>query len=222
MWTLKMKFWHEGSAVIPLAQKYGLTILCFPLNRFSKGRTIFLTNAHIVLGKEKARAAYIAEISKNPRYENLEYEGNLVVYTIRAKKGASHLQMYLSPELIFIKPIVVKPDGFEYLEVAALRKEVLSEFLGIAQRWVKIELQSISQEKVRDFYVPHVLPDITEKQKEAIRLAYKNGYYAFPKRTEIKRLAKLAGLSPSTFQEHLHKAEHKLIPYFLENILHEG
>jgi predicted DNA binding protein len=219
MWTLKMRFWHEGSAVIPLAQKYKLTVLCFPLNRFSKGSYVFLTSAHIALGEQNNVKAYFDEIAKNPRYENLEYEGNLVVYTIKAKKSATHLQMYLSPELIFVKPIIVKPDGFEYLHLAALQKSVLTNFLKIAQKWGKVEMQRITEEKVRDFYVPHAMPDLTEKQKKAITLAYKNGYYNFPKKTEIKRLAKIAGLSPSTFQEHLRKAEQRLIPFFLENIM---
>ncbi|MDP2973507.1 MAG: helix-turn-helix domain-containing protein [Candidatus Diapherotrites archaeon] len=214
-----MRFWHEGSAVIPLAEKYKLTVLCFPLNRFSKGSYVFLTSAHIALGEQNNIKAYFDEMAKNPRYENLEYEGNLVVYTIKAKKSATHLQMYLSPELIFVKPIIVKPDGFEYLHVAALQKSVLTNFLQIAQKWGKVEMQRITEEKVRDFYFPHVMPDLTEKQKEAINLAYKNGYYSFPKKIDIQSLAKKSGLSPSTFQEHLRKAEQRLIPFFLENIM---
>lgn len=222
MWTLKMKFWHEGSTVIPFAKKFGLTILAFPMNRFEKKGKIYLTSAHIILGKKENVEQYFQEIKKDSRLQNLEVEGNLAVYTIIAKKGASHLQMYLSPELIFVKPITIKPDGFEYLEVAALRKKVLTDFLKIAQKWLHIELQNISKEKIHDLYVPHFLPDITEKQKNAITLAYKNGYYSFPKRTDIQRLSKTAGLSPSTFQEHLRKAEQKLLPFFLENIIHEG
>ncbi len=214
-----MRFWHEGSAVIPLAQKYKLTVLCFPLNRFSKGSRIHLTSAHIVLGEQNNVKAYLNEIAKNPRYENLECEGNLVIYTLKAKKSATHLQMYLSPELIFVKPTVVKPDGFEYLEVAALQKSVLTNFLKIAQKWGRVDMQKIAEGKIRDFYVPHVMPDLTEKQKEAINLAYKNGYYSFPKKIDIQSLAKKAGLSPSTFQEHLRKAEKRLIPFFLENIM---
>jgi len=140
---------------------------------------------------------------------------------LKAKKGATHLQLYLSPELIFVKPIVIKPDGFEYIEIAALQKSVLTEFLKTAQKWLKIEVQKISQEKIRDIYVPHIMPEFTEKQKQAITLAYKNGYYYYPRQIEIKRLAEMAGLSPSTFQEHLHKAEQKLIPFFLENIIRQ-
>jgi len=221
MWTLKMKFWHEGSAIIPFAKKHDLTILAYPLNRFEKNGTIYLTTTHIVLGEQKQVDKYFAEISKNPKYGNLEREGNVITYTLKAKKGATHLQLYLSPELIFVKPIVIKPDGFEYIEIAALQKSVLTEFLKTAQKWLKIEVQKISQEKIRDIYVPHIMPEFTEKQKQAITLAYKNGYYYYPRQIEIKRLAEMAGLSPSTFQEHLHKAEQKLIPFFLENIIRQ-
>lgn len=217
-----MKFWHEGSTIIPYAKKYNFTGLSFPLNRFEKEGLMYLTSAHIILGKKENIAPYLEELKKDKRLQNIEAEGNLVVYTIVAKKGASHLQMYLSPELIFVKPIMVKPDGFEYLEVAALRKSVLTDFLKIAQKWVHIELQKIADEKIRDFYIPHLMPDLTEKQKDAIVLAYKNGYYDFPKKIEIQRLAEIAKASPSTYQEHLRKAEQKLIPFFLENIIHEG
>jgi len=221
MWTLKMKFWHEGSAIIPFAREHNLTILSYPLNRFEKNGIVYLTAMHVVLGEQTHIDKYFSEISKNPKYGNLEIEGNVVTYTLKAKKGATHLQLYLSPELIFVKPIVVKPDGFEYLEIAALQKSVLTEFLKTAQKWLKIEVQKISQEKIRDIYVPHIMPDFTEKQKQAIALAYRNGYYVYPRQTEIKRLAKIAGLSSSTFQEHLHKAEQKLISFFLENIMHQ-
>jgi len=222
MWTLKMKFWHEGSTVIPYAKKYSLSFLTFPMNRFEKGGTVYLTTAHIILGDKKAMESYLNDAKNDERLKNVEIEGNLIVYTIKAKKGASHLQMYLDPQLIFVKPLMVKPDGFEYLEVAALDRSVLTSFMKIARKWVHIELQKISKEKIRDFYVPHLMPDITEKQKHAIGLAYRNGYYSFPKRTDIQRLSKIAGLSPSTFQEHLRRAEQKLIPFFLENIIHEG
>ncbi len=222
MWVLKIKYWHEGSLTIPLAQKYNITMLGFPFNRFEKNGYVHLTSAHVILGTEENRKAYFEEIKSNPKYEHLEIEGNMAIYSIKARKDETHLQMYLSPELIWLKPIVVKPDGFQYLEIGALDKKVLTDFLKIAQKWVEIKLQKISRKKVRDFYVPHVMPDITEKQKKAITIAYRNGYYDYPKKTDIKRLASISKCSPSTFQEHLRKAEQKLIPFFLENIIHEG
>lgn len=124
--------------------KYNLTILSYPLNRFEKNSIIYLTTTHIVLGEQKHIDKYFADISKNPKYTNLEREGNVITYTLKAKKGATHLQLYLSPELIFVKPIVIKPDGFEYAEIAALQKSVLTNFLKNAQKWLKIEVQKLS------------------------------------------------------------------------------
>lgn len=61
-----------------------------------------------------------------------------------------------------------------------------------------------------------VSPELTERQRRAMELAIKNGYYDSPRKTNIKKLAKISGLSFSTFQVHLRKAEEKLIPYYFE------
>jgi hypothetical protein len=60
------------------------------------------------------------------------------------------------------------------------------------------------------------LPDLSPKQREAIELAYKNGYYKYPKQTDLDKLSKIMGVGKSTFQEHLKKAEGKLLPYLIE------
>jgi predicted DNA binding protein len=51
-----------------------------------------------------------------------------------------------------------------------------------------------------------------EKQKQAMNLAIKNGYYNYPRKTNLDNLAKIAKVSKQTFQENLRKAENKLIP----------
>ena len=55
---------------------------------------------------------------------------------------------------------------------------------------------------------------LPEKQKEAFDIAVKNGYYKFPRKIDLTGLAKLAGVSASTFHENLRKAEAKLLPFF--------
>ena len=56
------------------------------------------------------------------------------------------------------------------------------------------------------------MPQLTEKQKRVFELAVEEGYYDIPKRTELKKLAKLVGISLATYQEHLKRAEAKIIP----------
>ena len=76
----------------------------------------------------------------------------------------------------------------------------------------------MKQEKLTDVYVPNVMAHLTEKQKQAIETAYRAGYYEYPKRTDLRQLAKRAGISLTTFQEHLKKAENKLISAQIETI----
>ncbi len=78
------------------------------------------------------------------------------------------------------------------------------------------ELLSINEKKVKSISIIKVHPDLTEKQKKAFNLAIKNGYYSVPRKTSVKKLAKISNLCFSTFQVHLRKAEEKLIPYFFE------
>ncbi len=52
---------------------------------------------------------------------------------------------------------------------------------------------------------------LTAKQAEVLALAIKNGYFDSPAKIGADEMARLAGLSRSTFMEHLRKAEGKLL-----------
>jgi predicted DNA binding protein len=52
---------------------------------------------------------------------------------------------------------------------------------------------------------------LTEKQLAALVMAHSNGYYNFPRQTNVKNLAALKRVPRTTFQEHLQKAESKLL-----------
>ena len=53
--------------------------------------------------------------------------------------------------------------------------------------------------------------DMTQRQIDAIALASKHGYYTTPRKTTTERLAKAFGTSRATYEEHLRKAENKLM-----------
>ena len=74
----------------------------------------------------------------------------------------------------------------------------------------RVELKSVEETKISDIFLPHIYPKISEKQKEAIELAVKNGYYEYPRKIDVKNLANISGLAFSTFQAHLRKAEQKI------------
>lgn len=65
----------------------------------------------------------------------------------------------------------------------------------------------------REMLVPveSLLHDLTPKQSEVLALAIRRGYFDSPARISADEMARVAGLSRSTFMEHLRKAEGKLL-----------
>jgi hypothetical protein len=52
---------------------------------------------------------------------------------------------------------------------------------------------------------------LSESELQILKIAYSTGYYELPKRTYLEGISMLAGLSKSTVEEHLRKAENKII-----------
>ncbi|MBI5159139.1 helix-turn-helix domain-containing protein [Candidatus Micrarchaeota archaeon] len=53
--------------------------------------------------------------------------------------------------------------------------------------------------------------NLTDKQKQAVTQAVANGYYEWPKKNNLEELARKLGRKRRTLQEHLRKAEGKII-----------
>lgn len=56
-----------------------------------------------------------------------------------------------------------------------------------------------------------LLPDLTTKQAKALLAAHDGGYYHLPRGATTAELGRAAGLSPSTFKEHLQRAEAQVV-----------
>ena len=95
----------------------------------------------------------------------------------------------------------------------------LKDYIGkrdLFERKFDGQLLSIQNKKIKSISAIKVAPELTEKQKQAIELAIKRGYYTSPRKISLQELAKISKLSFSTFQVHLRKAEEKLIPFYFE------
>jgi len=52
---------------------------------------------------------------------------------------------------------------------------------------------------------------LTFEQENAVRLAHEKGYFSFPRQTSLKDLSAILGISPSTLDEILRRAEAKIV-----------
>ncbi|HLD60361.1 MAG TPA: helix-turn-helix domain-containing protein, partial [Candidatus Bilamarchaeaceae archaeon] len=103
-------------------------------------------------------------------------------------------------------------EGYEGYKVFAQSPSKIKKLL--------LELDQIGE--VRMFSIKNCFSEtsqfnLTQKQKQAIASAISLGYYEWPKKVNLKELAKKLGIKRRALQENLRKAESKVLP----NILNE-
>ncbi len=103
----------------------------------------------------------------------------------------------------FVLDSVEFKDGKEIWDVGADRREELTRLYRDLQFLGKVELRSIKKRQIEN--------KLTSIQLSVLNLAKDLGYYEWPRRISVTKLAKYFGLSKSTFVEHLRKAEAKTI-----------
>ncbi|RLF48681.1 MAG: hypothetical protein DRN20_04030 [Thermoplasmata archaeon] len=62
---------------------------------------------------------------------------------------------------------------------------------------------------------------LTEKEEEIIYIAYKRGYFDYPKKIGIRELAKMFNVSPSTLSESLRRGQRKIMEKYFSEMAHE-
>jgi len=220
MWVARFTVTHKDSMTSPLTEKHNVTMLVFPMNSYVEKNKIFITAGHYILGKEEDKKKYFEEAIKNPRVLESDLSGDLLIYTFWAPLKNTHLLQWVTPNIMFLKPTIVGPDGLQHFTMGSWKKENLTEVMEkIKPNTESFELESLKKEKVSDLFIPHIAAPLSKKQKEVLSLAYVMGYYKYPKKTNLEKMAKKAKLSPSTLQEHLRKAEEKIIPFTMENMV---
>ena len=121
-----------------------------------------------------------------------------------------------SKEIIHLAPALISEVGYEVITIGCFKRAPLNKIIKLLQKEKKAKLISIQQKRIRSVSIMKVHPELTDKQKKAMELAIKHGYYHSPRKIDLPTLAKMDGISYSTFQVHLRKAEQKLIPYFFK------
>lgn len=218
MWTAKLKMRHKESWGCKGAKKYNLTVYGYPLTFYNDKNKDYITSYHVIYGDEKNKKAYLDEIKSLKQMKYIDIEGDQYIFSYYVPKKETRILRNVVPGLIFSKPIMIKPDGWEYVEVAAWSKDILNKFIENTKKGYEIKFLKYKEEKVAKITMPVEIPALSMMQEKVIKLAYEFGYYEFPKKTNIRKLAKLLKISESTCQEHLRIAESKMMPFILENL----
>ncbi|MHA2360141.1 MAG: helix-turn-helix domain-containing protein [Candidatus Thorarchaeota archaeon] len=138
--------------------------------------------------------------------------------------GPGTVQNYLGdPGLLLIPPIAYE-NGWENLRLIAFRHESVKKLL-TKLRGEGFEVE-ILRKKPFDGYIASSLTlttdalfsGLTEKQVHALLTAFAQGYFRFPRGSDLQTIASKEKISRTTFLEHLKKAENKIITALIPHI----
>ena len=106
-------------------------------------------------------------------------------------------------------------DGWGYFRVIAFNEKDIKELFHELSKLGNVELlskKSIHQDAIPlTVWAETFFSDLTEKQMEALSKAYDYGYYSSPRKITTESISATIGISRSTYEEHLRKAENKVI-----------
>ncbi len=106
-------------------------------------------------------------------------------------------------------------EGREVYRIIAPSRERLKALMDRLQEFGGANLEGVADVGPESLQIHLNLAEIagvlTKKQLGVLTTAVKAGYYQSPRRTSTERLAKAAGISRTTFEEHLRKAESKVL-----------
>lgn len=120
-----------------------------------------------------------------------------------------------------ITPPLAFNDGWCYGRFLSFDEDVTRSMFKALQNKGRAELISKRELSLSvlptNIWVHSLFSDLTQKQADSLLKAHKLGYYVSPRKVGTEDVAKNAGISRSTFEEHLRKAENRvmdaLIPY---------
>jgi len=214
MWILKFKAHNEENFLNHLAKKHDLIIYGYPLNSFLKEKRYYVTVAGKVLGEEKNKKRFFQELKKIKQITNLEIHKDFGIMTV---EQPSQIKDLYAHEIIYIEPIKVTQDFYQIYNLACWNRKRLEKIIKLKVPSLKIDILKFKKEKIENISISRVAPELTKKQMKAFETAFNKGYYEFPRKTELKELAKIRKISISTFQAHLRKAERKIMDFFFEH-----
>lgn len=214
MWVVRLRIKHDCT-IGNRCKKYNCISFSLSLNNWKGKHDYFTSQRHTIEGSKDDVDSFIRDLKKDRRIMDLEISKN-TVFLIEKRRKEDIPSSHYSPKMFFVRPVFVDRKGFEYWEMASWKKEVLMDFVSDLKKdkGVHVTVEMFKNVKLDTIYFPKIMPRMSDRQREAYQLAIENGYYTFPRKADLQDLAKLMKISVSTFQEHLRKAEEKIMPSY--------
>lgn len=209
MWRLKLRLEAKNQFLGSMAMKHGVSMTGYPLSYYKDDKWLYLITAGILFGEEKNKRALIKDLKKQPQLVEFELTKD---FAINITKQPLFTEPVYDPKVIYPNPMVINKDGYHIWDLASFDRHALEKVLKFAEKHLGARVLQFHEEKISNISFTRLLPELTKNQKKAMEIAINKGYYEYPKKIKMEELAKLMGISYSTYQAHLKKAEGKILP----------
>jgi predicted DNA binding protein len=126
-------------------------------------------------------------------------------------KNLQFLQVLMAENIIFDLPFLISKEKMVLSIITD--SDFLKTLLQILKPLGLIKSISFLKPTFTD---TAVLSSLTDRQKEIIIAAQKNGYYTLPRKITLEKLSQKLGISKATTTEHLQKAENQIISRLID------
>lgn len=163
-----------------------------------------------VVGDAAAYERALAEFGETISYDLTELgERSFSVYVrdVPEDVGEQLLETFTQGTLVALPPLEYRSDW-------TVRFSVVGEPADL-QRALESVPDGITADVKRvgeyERSLGSVAPELTQRQRQALRIARDEGYYAVPREASVENVAEELGVAPGTAAEHLQKAESRVI-----------
>ena len=221
---LTLHVWHPGCWVLDVTEEIEVGLLGYGIYTRKDGRAT--THYTVYADKQAAIERAFSSIREHPS-----------VYLVSEMTHGYRQQNTPAPGNA-TRDLLVEHDGTTQISESFISRGFAyaapADAYGESERWtvlsnddrgtIQVRLDEIREQEDAEITIESVVPAnrvartdslpidrLSHRQREVFQLARKRGYYRQPKETTAGELAAELDVTTSTFHEHLHKAEEKLL-----------
>jgi len=214
MLAIDFSIYHHGCPASQSTERYGdVKMKILASNPFGTNRASVLQYATSPGENEIERfLTYWRNHSSVVGFAVAEKQRNSAVFSVSLKsRGGWVTKAILENDGVFSTPIPVLGGLGDWSVM--LRKEDKSSLFSQLESVGVVKVNQIREVELAKAFSDEtgLLSDLSARQLSVLKIAFRSGYFEFPKRVGSRELAKLMGISQSTLLEHLRKAQSKLI-----------
>jgi predicted DNA binding protein len=189
-----------------LITKYGARIRVLGCLPFAEGGVKDLVE--ISAPEDKLERA-VEELKRSPQFQEVD-----VAQTSRDKALASistdrcTICSALADSECFLVSANTKEGGIHWTLLASDKKPIRDLMEQMEQNGFEVEILKMAELRGKEA--------LTARQEEIIHIALEKGYFDYPKRTSLRGLAKLFGVSISTLSEVLRAGQKKILQEYFK------